>query len=84
MYVHLGRDTTVTDRSLVGIFDLDTSTVSRHTVNFLKQAEQKNLVVMVADDLPKSFVICDENKKKAVYVTQIAAQTIEKRLRGNF
>ena len=31
MYLHLGQDTIVNERDIVGVFDLDNSTVSRHT-----------------------------------------------------
>ena len=81
MYLHLGRDVVVSSRSLVGVFDLDTTTVSRHTKQFLRKAEEDNAVVLVAEDIPKSFVVCEENGERTVYITQIAASTIWKRFR---
>ena len=41
MYIHLGRDTVVSAREVVGVLDLDTSTFSKHTKNFLTSCEKK-------------------------------------------
>ncbi|MBQ7046016.1 MAG: DUF370 domain-containing protein [Clostridia bacterium] len=80
MFIHLGQTTTVKKSDIVGIFDLDTSTVSVHTRNFLKKAEQNNQVINVSTELPKSFVITSNGKKnQTVYISQLAASTLEKR-----
>lgn len=80
MFIHLGQTTTVKKSDIVGIFDLDTSTVSVHTRNFLKKAEQNNQVINVSTELPKSFVITSTaRKKQTVYISQLAASTLEKR-----
>ena len=41
MYLHLGQETVVKMDSIVGIFDLDTSTISKFTRDYLTQAEKK-------------------------------------------
>lgn len=80
MFIHLGQNTSVNKKDIIGIFDLDTSTVSIHTRNFLKQAEKKNQVVNVSYELPKSFVVTATDKKNTkVYISQLAASTLEKR-----
>ena len=40
MYLHLGQDTVVKFDSVLGIFDMDTSTVSKFTRDFLSKAEK--------------------------------------------
>ena len=45
MYLHLGQDTIVNERDIVGVFDLDNSTVSRHTRDFLSKAQKEGRVV---------------------------------------
>ncbi len=77
MYLHLGQSTVVTTDEIVGIFDIDTTTVSKKTRDFLSMAEKEKRVVYVSFDLPKSFVVC---KDKAVYISQISASTLLKRL----
>lgn len=57
MYLHLGQETVVRERDIIGIFDLDNTTVSRHTRKTLNEAEKAGRVINVTDDLPKTFVI---------------------------
>lgn len=79
MYIHLGQDTVVKKEIIIGIFDMDTSTVSGITRNFLNLAEKQGRVVNVSFELPKSFVVCSENGKLTVYISQLSPTTLEKR-----
>ncbi len=79
MYLHLGQNTVVNKNNVVGIFDLDGTTVSVKTRNFLRSAEKSGNVFNVSDELPKSFVICEENGKTTVYISQMSAYTLLKR-----
>ena len=81
MYIHLGLDKTITDDEIIGIFDLDNTTVQKSTRQFLAKAEKDKLVENVCIDLPKSFVLCEKEGIKRVYITQIAANTIIKRIK---
>ena len=62
MYLHLGQDALVKTSDVIGIFDLDNTTVSKNTRDFLARAEKKGRVVNVAADLPKTFVVCGKGK----------------------
>ena len=79
MYINIGSDMSVRDRSIIGIFDLDNTTCSRHTRNFLAEAEKEGRVVTVAEDLPKSFLLTSEYGMDRVYLCQFNAATLEKR-----
>ena len=80
MYLFLGQDTVVNDKDIIGIFDIDTTTVSKKTRDFLSIAEKKKQVINVTFDLPKSFVLCKEKGKDSkIYISQISTQTLEKR-----
>ena len=81
MYIHIGSDMCVRDSSIIGIFDLDNTTCSRHTRKFLAQAEENGQVVTVAEDLPKSFLLTGEYGMERVYLCQFNAATLEKRLK---
>ncbi|MBQ5399076.1 MAG: DUF370 domain-containing protein [Ruminococcus sp.] len=81
MYLHLGEKTVVRTDSIVGIFDLENTTVSKHTRDYLANAEKSGRVVNVSYELPKSFVICEENGKTEVYISQISGQTLMKRIK---
>lgn len=76
MYLHLGEDTVITDEKIIGIFDMDTSTVNKATRDYLSKAEQDKKIVYVNYDLPKSFVVTD-NK---IYVSPINTATLNKRI----
>lgn len=82
MYLHLGQDTVVKTDSIVGIFDMDTSTVSKITRNYLSDCEKKGHVVNVSMELPKSFVLCSEEAGGfTLYISQISSSTLLKRCR---
>ena len=80
MYLHLGQNTVITLNEIVGIFDLDNTTVSKKTRDYLSDAEKKGNVNVVSLELPKSFIVCssDEEKNK-VYLSQISTATLLKR-----
>ena len=59
MYLSIGNDMAVRERSIIGIFDLDNTSTSKRTREFLNQAEKEGLIVP-CDDLPKSFILTDE------------------------
>ena len=79
MYVGIGGDMAVRDRSIIGIFDLDNTTTSRHTRRFLSEAEQHGVVIDVSGELPKSFVLTQELGMERVYLTQFNTDAIDRR-----
>ncbi len=80
MYLHLGQDKVVSMDEIVGIFDLDTSTVSKATRDYLAKAEKDGCITNVCTDLPKSFIVCiGRDKKMHVYISQISSSTLLKR-----
>ena len=83
MYLHLGEITVVRTDSIIGIFDMDTSTISKWTKDYLSNATKNKRVINVSMELPKSFVVCNENNEIKVYVSQISSQTLMKR-KSNF
>ena len=79
MYLHLGQDTVVHTRHIVGIFDLEKATTAAATREYISRAQKNGMVVNVSMELPKSFVVCDEKGQTTVYISQISAQTLLKR-----
>ena len=79
MYVHLGVDQVVNEDDIIGIFDLDSTTVSKHTTKFLNEAEKQKKVINVSFELPKSFVLCGKKKNTLVYISQLSSSTLYKR-----
>ena len=80
MYLSIGNDMAVRDSSILGVFDLDNTSTSRRTRDFLENAEKEGLVVP-CDDLPKSFVLTSEYGFTRVHLTALSPATLEKRLK---
>ncbi len=82
MYLSIGDDFAVREKSIVGIFDLDNTTTSRRTREFLGAAEKEGQVVP-CDQLPKSFLLTSEYGMPKVYLTALSSATLGKRLRDH-
>ncbi len=80
MYLSIGNDMAVREQAVIGIFDLDNTSVSKRTREFLKRSEREGLIVP-CDDLPKSYIITAEYGLTKVYLSGLSALTLEKRLK---
>lgn len=82
MYLHLGEQTVIDSNNVIGIFDLDTSTVSKHTKELLKECQKQNRVINVSLELPKSFILYNYAGEISLYISQISTQTLIKRMQN--
>lgn len=82
MFLHLGQDTVITTDEILGIFDIDTTTVSKATRTYLAMKEKSKNVVNVSFELPKSFIVTfdKKTKEKTVYISPISSVTLLKRI----
>ena len=78
MYLPIGNDMAVRERAVIGIFDMDNTTTSLRTREFLSHAEQLGQVVP-CDELPKSFIVTAEYGMDRIYLSSLTAATLEKR-----
>lgn len=84
MYLHLGNKTVINSKEIIGIFDLDTATVSKRTRDFLSINEKKNAIINVSYEIPNSFIVCrDENKNTKIYFSPLSSITLNKRTEEN-
>jgi len=79
MFLHLGNEVTIRARDLIGIFDLDNTTMSKDTREFLRRCEDNDMVTNVSSGLPKSFILCRYNGELAVFISAISSVTLKKR-----
>lgn len=77
MYIYLGGDTAIRTRDIIGIFDMDTSTVNKATRDYLSKAEKEKRLIYVNYELPKSFIVCRDK----IYVCPLNTATLLKRCR---
>jgi hypothetical protein len=81
MYLHLGEGTIVKTKDIIGIFDMDNTTVMKSSRTFLNKAEKEKRAITVSYELPKSFVVVKsrEDKENKIYISQLSSQTLENR-----
>ena len=63
MYLHVGNNQNIRIRRIVGIFDADSATVSAVTKKYLSAAETAKSVFFASVELPKSFILYQDEKK---------------------
>lgn len=81
MLLNIGQDKMISDREIIGIFDLDNTTVSKATRDYINFSVKKDECITVSmDDLPKSFIVCEKNGKRTVYISPYNTATVFKRL----
>ena len=92
-YLHLGSDVTVHTDNIIGIFDIERTTVKSsfksssrggQSVNdFLRVSQKSGKIYYVSLDLPKSFIVTANRKKSSlenvVYVSNVSTLTLKKR-----
>ena len=80
MYLPIGNDMSVRESSIIGIFDMDNTSTSKRTRQFLSMAQQDGAVVS-CDDLPKSFIVTTQYGMMRVYESTLSTATLEKRMK---
>ena len=80
MFLHIGGDFVIPIKNVIAIMDMETSTISKDTREFLKTAEEEGFVTAITDDLPRSFIITEgKTKESRVYLSPISSVTLQKR-----
>ena len=80
MYLHLGEDTVVNHKEIIGIFDIENTSVGKITKEYLSLSGKKKRIFNVSYEMPKSFIVCsDSDGKETVFISQISVATLRKR-----
>lgn len=81
MFIHIGHDTVIIDKEIIGVFDMDNTTTMKKTIDYLNNAEKCKQVKNVAPyELPKSFIVCQTSAGKVIYISPVSVGTILKRI----
>ena len=81
MYLHLGCDTVVNTKDIISILDLESTSISKYSKEFLKIVEEEGFVRNVSEEIPKTFVICEEKGQSVVYITNISTKALAGRIK---
>lgn len=83
MFLKISNDFVIPKSEIVGIFDMDNTTVSRQGRDFLPKAERDGELIYSADDLPKSYVVTEHNGKMRVYLSSFSSKLLISRAKSS-
>jgi len=79
MFIHLGGDVVISMKDIISIMDIESSSISADTKEFLKTAEDEGFIRRISEDEEKSFILTEKNKKTIIYLSPISSVTLYKR-----
>jgi len=74
-FIHLGGNVSVYSDDLLGVFDIERTTVNPAVNKFLAKAQKSGKIYYCSLDMPKSFVLTEDT----VFVTNVGTGTIKDR-----
>jgi hypothetical protein len=82
MFLHTGNGRSLRKKNIIGIFDLDTATVSGITRGYINANQSKGNVEYYDTDLPRSFVVYERGGAPKIRLSRISAQGLKNRAEG--
>ncbi len=76
MYLHVGNNKVIREKDIIGIFDMDNSTISHITRKYLSEAEKEQRMIIASGDIPKSFILYKEKGKYMICISQISTSSL--------
>ena len=76
MYLNISEKNAVSTKNIIGIFDMDLTTISKKTRDFLNSEQKKGRILENLNELPRSFILAEEG----VYLSPINTVTLKRRL----
>ena len=80
MYLHVGNNRNIRIKSVIGIFDMDNSTISTITRKYLNSIQKNGLLEAVSGEIPKSFILYENNGEYKVCMSPLSASALRGRL----
>lgn len=84
MYIHLGENISISDKNVIGVFDIENTTIGQDTRKYLNRMEKEGKAVNISKEMPKSFVVCTENGEETAFISPISVATLKKRAKTMF
>lgn len=76
MYLHIGNSKNIRTREIIGIFDLDSASVSSTTKKYLSAAERGGKLDTATSELPKSFILFRSGNDTRVCLSQLSSASL--------
>ena len=80
MYLHIGNGASIKTEDIIGIFDLDTATISKITKNYISKKEKEGKVEYNDFDLPRAFIICADKNEEKIRLSRISTTGLRQRI----
>ena len=80
MFLHIGKGKSIKKKEIIGIFDLDTATVSGLTKRLMNRMTKEGRVTYMDTDLPRSFVFSVNSDGEHIELSRISSSGLHARL----
>ena len=78
MYLHLGNGYVAKETEIIGIFDIENTSIGKYTKEFLEKEQKSGRIINTTYDMPKSYII----ESKNTFISGISTATLRKRAGG--
>ncbi len=87
MYLHIGNGITIRKKNIIGIFDLDSSTISAITKKYINKNQKAGNILYGDSDLPRAFILHESLGDKGIQykikLSRISSQGLKLRAESN-
>ena len=80
MYLHVGNNRNIRLKNVIGVFDMDNATVSMVTRRFLGAMQKNQQVESVSGEIPKSFILYEENGERRICFSPLSSSALKGRI----
>ena len=84
MYISIGEKSAALSDDIIGVFDIERTTVQLPTRQFLANAEQLNIVTNDTEGIPRSFLVSRRRGKDQVRLSICSSATISDRQNSSY
>ena len=81
MYLHVGNHKNIRTRDIIGIFDTDNATLCESSQKFLAAAQKKRLLMSAKEEIPKSFILYQEEGQIKICFSQLSSSSLMGRIK---
>lgn len=79
MFLHIGNGKSVKKRDIIGIFDLDTATISKTSKDFISKNQRLGKIEYNDSDLPRTFILLKEDNEVKIRLSRISTVGLKQR-----
>ena len=82
VYLEIGNLRSIPISGIIGVFDMDSATLSATTKDFLKEKQKQGGITTASTSLPKSFILYDDGILEQVYFSPFSSAVLRQRMQS--